>query len=180
MREVKKIAGKNQILTPELIETNFEGVLSSLDLYPADQKEGYVLYADGFQVKIKCSDFVGIARLLQKTQSFNTIARYVADGSADDLLSKLPEGYQEEARKTIRRILHFDMGIRERIRFEAEHLPRCSRKEVMLHIDSRVEDPGTLIRNGVRSLYLGKPVEILKRKKGSSFPVPERADAPPL
>ena len=64
MREVKKIAGKYQIPMPELIETDFEGVLSSLDLYPADQKEGYVLYADGFQVKIKYSDFVGIARLL--------------------------------------------------------------------------------------------------------------------
>ena len=162
------------IRSTSLYSMTLPEVLESLDTVKGTEHEGYVLNAGGFLVKIKCPDFLNLMHSVEISRSFNTIVRYAAEGKADDFISMLPAGYQEDAWKKLRKLMTFEQDVRSRVEEEYAKIPMdADRKTAMLMID-RI--PEKMIKGYVRARYLGKPVEIIAQKKSDSFQYIKESD----
>lgn len=172
--DVIGMADRYGIRSTSLYSMTLPEILKRLDTFKGTEHEGYVLNAGGFLVKIKCPDFLDLMHSVEISRSFNTIVRYAAEGKADDFISMLPAGYQEDARKKLRKLMTFEQDVRSRVEEEYVKIPAdADRKTAMLMID-RI--PGKMIKGYVRARYLGKPVEIIAQKKGDSFQYIKESD----
>ena len=148
---------------------DLDGALSSLQSLKGSEHEGYVLYIDQFLVKIKCPEFLSLFRDTLISSSYNSIIEYTFKGTIDDYISMLPEAYQESARDKLKEVTKFILDVEERVDYEYSKLPpNASRKEVMLYID-KIKDRGISIKGLVRNKYLGKPLEVLAKKRGDTY-----------
>ena len=173
-RQVIDTAKKYSVPTTSLYSISFDEVLTNIKNLKGTEHEGYVLNIDGFLVKIKCPDFLNLMRSVDLSQSFNVIVKYTYDGKIDDFISMLPIGFQEDARKKLRKLMGYVNDVKERIEVEYSRLPLDKeRKEVMLAI-SKIKNK--TIQDFVRAKYLGKTLEIIAKKKSENLQYIKESD----
>ena len=164
---VAQTAAAYNVPATKLYAMTLEEVLATLGELHGSEREGYVLYVDGFLVKIKCPDFLGLFHDFAIKRGFDAIAKVAAEGNADDYISMLPKGYRLDARRKLRKILTYEQDIIKRVEEECAKIPEgVDRKTAMIMFD-KIEDK--FIRSLARQKYLGRPINPIARKKGANI-----------
>jgi hypothetical protein len=155
--------------TIQIYLQSLDEVLSELDKYKSNEREGVVLYIDGFQVKIKYNDYVQIHRILSIVSSSNLIIEHIADDKYDDLISKVPEAYRSRVNKIKDVICNYINEMEETVNkyFKQAHNNSNNRKEFMIWVDKNVP---LKYKGYIKNKYLGKPYNYLKNQLCSSTP----------
>ena len=173
-RQVIDTAKQYGVPTVSLYSMNFSEILSKVRELKGTEHEGYVLNVDGFLVKIKCPDFLNLMRSVDLSQSFNFIVKYTFEGKIDDFISMLPTGFQDDARAKLRKLMGYVNDVKEQVEAEYSRLPlNAERKDVMLAIN---KIKNKTIQDFVRAKYLGKPLEIIAKKKSENFQYIKESD----
>ena len=150
--------------TTRLFSMSLDEALESLEEMKGSEQEGYVLNVGGFLVKIKCPDFLNLMRAANVSSSFNTVVRVAADGTVDDFIASLPPSYQDAARAKLRKLHAYVSDVRAEVERVYSTLP-SDRKAAMQQIDGLSLD--STLKGLIKARYLGKPVEIIAKHKGS-------------
>ena len=164
-----KIAKKYDIPITEIIDTNLNDILNSLDSKESTEAEGFVMNIDGYKVKIKYNDYVLVHKLLFAIKdngtegfSYKKLFEIINDNQFDDLISKMPENYKETLIEIHDEIIHKLKVIENSIDFWYDKLidRNLSVKENMIRLEILPKE----LLGRVRSKYLNKPILILKNR----------------
>ena len=79
---------------------NLDSLLAQVDNFSSDEKEGWVLRmrdenGNDFRVKIKCTDYVLLHRVISKRISPNAVIEALAYDKYDDFYSKVPDAFKD-------------------------------------------------------------------------------------
>lgn len=79
---------------------NLDSLLTQVDNFSSDEKEGWVIRmrdenGKDFRVKIKCTDYVLLHRVIGKRISPNAVIEALAYGKYDDFYSKVPDAFKD-------------------------------------------------------------------------------------
>lgn len=165
--DVARIYNINKI--PQVYQQTLDDVLNETNKYTSDQREGVVLFIDGFQVKIKYDDYVKIHRILSIVSSVNLIIQHIADGTFDDLIAKIPEAYRKRTMIIKQLICGYISSMDEKVNcyLKEAYNNSTNRKDFMIWVDNNVPKK----YNGyVKSVYLGKEINYIKSQLGSGTP----------
>jgi hypothetical protein len=161
------IAASYNLLTTTLYTTTLDEVLQALDSKQCSEAEGFVLDIDGYKVKIKYNDYVGMHKILATLTSANTIIQAIDQGTWDDLYAKLPAAYQPEALAKATLVFQY---IQAKQSITHSYIMQLSsartnpdRKSDMQWIDQHVPKA---YRGYVRNEYLGKENNYIKTRAG--------------
>lgn len=125
-------------------------------------KEGWVLNIDGHMVKVKCDDYVKLHKCLDKVSSVNVIIQSIADGTYDDLISKIPSGYRARVEGVSKKIFNYVATMNSEINLYYNTMKHIEdEKEAMKYITFEVP---TIFQEHVRNLYRGRDFNVLKTK----------------
>lgn len=91
------IANQYQIKCTNVFNKTLDDMLAELDTKKSNEAEGWVIDIDGYKVKLKYNDYLTIHHMLKKLVSTNVVIRCVANGTWDDVRSKMPEAYRADA-----------------------------------------------------------------------------------
>lgn len=91
--DLLEIARKYKLNTTSKYNTDLKGIMSLRKCFKASEKEGFVLNADNFLVKIKCDDYMLLHRVSGTKCSKNNIVKAVYLDSIDDVRASVPEAY---------------------------------------------------------------------------------------
>lgn len=165
--DLKIIADLWNVKIVERETISFEELLEKSKTIISSEKEGWVIDIDGHKIKIKGDDYVQLHKMLDILSSINVIIQNIAEGTIDDLLSKIPEKYRDRALSTVKIIQDRVNFIYDEIEKWFERLPNTGYHigTDMIWIDNNVPKE---YRGYVKSRYLGKDFNILK-KKGEGY-----------
>lgn len=159
-KEVLDIGSKYGIKTTTVFNKTFNEILDSLDEKKSNEKEGFVFNIDGFYMKVKYNDYVLMHGMVSKMSSINIIIKNYADGTIDDLLSKIPTAYQNRV-LTIVNICHkYVSNINKRISFWYDKVKDMDIRDVGLYLSQNCDKD---IRGYVICKYKNIPYNVLKR-----------------
>lgn len=145
-------------------------ILKNMKTLKSNEKEGWVINLDGHLVKIKCDDYVHIHRILDKTASNNVVIKSIADGSFDDLISKIPHDYRDRVLKISELVCDYIETTEKMVMPYYMIAPKDNKKKFMIWIEDNVPAD---IRKYVRSKYLGDEVNYLKSRSGKYIKMSE-------
>mgnify|MGYP004667986811 FL=1 len=79
---------------------NLDSLLAQVDNFSSDEKEGWVIRmrdenGNDFRVKIKCTDYVLLHRVISKRISPNAVIEALAYDKYDDFYSKVPDAFKD-------------------------------------------------------------------------------------
>lgn len=153
-----------------------ESILSQLDKYSSNEKEGWVvdcwngdLKFNHLRFKVKVNDYILMHRALSKNISPNAIIQCLAENKWDDLCSKIPVAYKDYADKLKKEILNYQYIIENTYKRYIEKLIMLNeedfhnKKEAMLWITKNVPK---FLRSYVINFYLNRDSNILKNYGG--------------
>lgn len=165
--EIARIYNINK--TPQVYQQTLDDVLNETSKYTSDQREGVVLFIDGFQVKIKYDDYVKIHRILSMVSSVNLIIQHIADGTFDDLIAKIPEAYRKRTMAIKQLIYDYIFSMEEKVTYYLREGNNNStnRKDFMIWVENNVPKK---YKAYVRNYYLGKEVNYIKNQLSSGTP----------
>lgn len=89
--ETKKLTYGYNIPMVNIETITFNEMISLVSREKATNKEGWVLNIDGYRVKVKCDDYINLAKVLDTYSNKNEIIKIIAQDSLDDLIAKIPE-----------------------------------------------------------------------------------------
>ena len=152
--------------------------------YKADEKEGWVIEIikedmSVRRVKLKCDDYVQIHRVLDRIASINVVIHSLADGTYDDMISKVPDAHKErisaikdESMRYARLKLEVSLRYVNYIRGEFTTL-----KDAMIYINGL----NVVIRGIVRNIYLdNNDCNMLKSRTGKYKKINEIREEMPI
>ena len=85
---------KYKIKHTTTFKKTIDDIMGNLDEKKSYEKEGFVGYIDEFMVKIKYNDYVNLHKVLSNISSINLIISSIANGTYDDVISKVPDVYK--------------------------------------------------------------------------------------
>lgn len=158
-REVKAFSDKYSVPMTSIEQHGFDEILKSAKEFKSCDKEGWVLNIDGHMIKLKCDDYVQLHRVLGSFSSANTVIRNIADGTFDDLISKVPENYKERLTILARAIYDYVGNMNRKIDEHYSRALKADRKEYMIWV---TENCPKEIQGYMRQKYLGQDFNVLK------------------
>lgn len=106
--EVLNIAHNYQVPTTEMYNETLDSIMTQLDNYSCNDKEGWVIGIPDpntkskiFKAKVKITDYVLMHKAISKIISPNAIIQAIAEGKWDDFSSKIPTAYKDNAQKVV-------------------------------------------------------------------------------
>lgn len=121
-KEVIKLANEYNILTTEVFDRTLDDVINNLDEKKSNEKEGFVLNIDSFQVKIKYNDYLAMHNILSAISSINLIIKHIGDNTFDDMISKIPEAYKNRVLEVAKKVYKYNNVMKCNISYWAEAL----------------------------------------------------------
>ena len=164
--KVLQIANYYNIRTTEKFDKTLEQVMSELDDKTSAEAEGFVINIDGFKVKLKYNDYTQVHGVLSKISSVNIVIKSVADGTFDDLYSKIPNAHKPRILRLANIIKDYESDIKaQAIKLcEEAKLNTNTIKDLMLYIEN--SSYSKKIQSFAKCVYTNKPLYILKRDFG--------------
>ena len=169
-RDILHTAMEYHVPTTRLFDKTLDEVIGELDKKKANEAEGFVLNIDGYKVKIKYDDYIGLSKLIMSISSENTIIKAVADDSLDDVLAKLPEVYRKDIQKTVQFIYHYIKTMGNAVEYYYSMAPKDSRKDFMIWTEKNIPK---FLKNYLRMKYVWNSVDYLKSRNGRYIKMPE-------
>lgn len=164
--DVIGLAEKYGLRTTNKFDTCLNDVIGSLDDKKSDEAEGFVINIDGFKVKVKYNDYVNMHRVLSAISSTNLVIKSIADGTYDDLFSKVPDAYKERVTQTADKVYHYINLKQQDVMTWYNALVNCNLKtvkDVMLWIEKNVPKD---LKYYVKEKYLGRKLNFIKSGSG--------------
>jgi hypothetical protein len=158
-KEVKSYADKYNVPMTKIENKSFSEIIEEAAKLKSNEKEGWVLNIDGHMIKLKCDDYVKLHRVLNKISSINVIIQNIADGTYDDLISKIPENYKDRVNSVAGRIFAYVKDIHEKINDCYNRAPKADKKEYMIWITQNCPKE---IQGYMRQKYLKQNWHVLK------------------
>lgn len=121
-KEVIKLANEYNILTTEVFDRTLDDVINNLDEKKSNEKEGFVLNIDSFQVKIKYNDYLAMHNILSAISSINLIIKHIGDNTFDDMISKIPDAYKNRVLEVAKKVYKYNNVMKCNISYWAEAL----------------------------------------------------------
>ena len=149
--------------TTEIFDKTLDQVVSELDLRKSSEAEGFVLNVDGFKVKIKYNDYVYMHKVLSALSSVNLIIQNIAEDRFDDFIAKIPLAYHDRVFKVARVVGEYAKRQNELVDKAYREAPKGDLKEFMIWVNENVDRN---LQGYVRNRYLGREVNVLKRRGG--------------
>lgn len=162
-KEILSWAERYGVQTTTVFDKTIDEVMSELGSKRSDEKEGFVMNADGFMVKIKYDDYVQMHGIISKLSSVNLVIRAVADGTLDDVISKVPTAYRPRIEKIAQAVMDYESSCQCRVKEFYNNNKHLAIKDYALLAQSAL---GNDLRGAAISVYKGKPVSFIKRHTG--------------
>lgn len=121
-KEVIKLANEYNILTTEVFDRTLDDIINSLDEKKSNEKEGFVLNIDSFQVKIKYNDYLAMHNILSAISSINLIIKHIGDNTFDDMISKIPDAYKNRVLEVAKKVYKYNNVMKCNVLYWAEAL----------------------------------------------------------
>lgn len=163
-KEVRRMANKYGIKMTEIEKLDLSQILEQMKVVKCHEKEGWVLNIDGHKIKVKCDDYCSIHKMLDKISSVNVIIQNVANGTFDDLISKIPETHRDRVTKIANKIQEWVFDTEGKIRDYYSVAPKDDIKTFMSWIDENVSKD---ISGYVKCKYLNEEYNLLKKRNGA-------------
>jgi len=160
--EVLEIANKYSVDAVSIENKTLEEILELSKTMKSNEKEGWVINIDGHKVKLKCDDYVNLHRMLDVVSSVNVIIQNVADGTFDDLISKVPQIYRGRTMETYNKIIEYLKNTNYIIDKCYSEVYNKDKKTFMIAVDKCPKE----IRGYLRAKYLGQEINLLKSTNG--------------
>ncbi len=157
--EVQDYASMYGVPMTKIENRCFEEIMQDVKRFKSSEKEGWVLNIDGHMVKLKCDDYVELHRVLNKLSSVNVVIKNIADGTYDDLISKVPENYKERVNRVAKVIYQYLRSMKEKIEDYYSKAPKDDRKKYMIWV---TENCPKEIQGYMRQKYLKNEYHVLK------------------
>ena len=93
---IQKVAKEYNVRMVKIEDATFNEIKKQTGKFNSSEKEGWVIYVDGFKYKFKCDDYVKIHEILDKRSSKNKLIRAIADGTIDDIIAKIPSAFKKD------------------------------------------------------------------------------------
>ncbi len=154
------------VLTTKTFDKDFNTILDELDDKTSDEAEGFVINIDGLKVKLKYNDYTQVHRVLSKIASINVVIQTVADGTFDDLYSKIPNAHKPRILRLANIIKDYELEIKTQATrlFNEAKSNTDNVKDLMIYIDS--SNYSKKIQGFAKCIYRNKPLTILKKDLG--------------
>ena len=169
-KEVNRFANKYSIPTTRVFDKTLDDVIKELDDKKSNEAEGFVVNIDGYKVKIKYNDYVSMHRILSEISSINLVIKNIADGTFDDMISKVPKAYKDRVMQTANIVFKYIHNTELRIKEYFDKAPKDDKKEFMLWVESNVPNS---IKAFVREKYYGREYNLIKNKSGRYLKINE-------
>lgn len=115
-------------VTPSFDGYDLDKVIDVAKTAQTHEHEGFVMYADGFLVKLKLESYLEIRAVMQIASSFNYIIRHVYDGSMDDIVANVPADLRPSIESVADCIVDVDNRYRSVVERLASLVPDVDRK----------------------------------------------------
>lgn len=161
--KVLKIADEYKIPSTIKFNKTLDEILNELDAKKAAEAEGFVLNIDGLKVKVKYNDYVKIHRATIEGGRMNSVIKALADGTFDDLYSKIPDAFKPQTLSYAEEITDLVKSLDNYAASEYEKVKELPIKEAMLAINKNVKK---CFRGSVTAKYKNKPYNFLRSKIG--------------
>lgn len=158
-KEVQNYASEYSVPMTKIENGSFDDLVQNAKRLKSSEKEGWVLNIDGHLIKLKCDDYVELHRVLNQFSSVNTIIKNIADGTYDDLISKVPENYTGRINQVAKIIYEYVKNINKKIADNYNKAPKQDRKEYMVWVTNHCPKE---IQGYLRQKYLNEDYYILK------------------
>ena len=169
-KEVNRFANKYSIPTTRVFDKTLDDVIKELDDKKSNEAEGFVVNIDGYKVKIKYNDYVSMHRILSEISSINLVIKNIADGTFDDMISKVPKAYKDRVMQTANIVFKYIHNTELRIKEYFDKAPKDDKKEFMLWVESNVPNS---IKAFVREKYYGREYNLIKNRSGRYLKINE-------
>lgn len=163
--ELCSIAIYYKVKITKIEHKTLEQLFNEMSILKSDKKEGWVLNIDGEYVKVKCDDYANIHRILDKVSSVNVVIKNIADGTYDDLISKVPENHRSDIEIIAKQIFSYISEMENEISKAYKSAPKNDKKEFMLWVDNNCKKS---VASYVKAKYLGQKYNLLK-KRGNGY-----------
>ena len=172
-KEVNRFANKYSIPTTRVFDKTLDDVIKELDDKKSNEAEGFVVNIDGYKVKIKYNDYVNMHRILSEIYSINLVIKNIADGTFDDMISKVPKAYKDRVMQTANIVFKYIHNTELKIKEYFDKAPKDDKKEFMLWVESNVPNS---IKAFVREKYYGREYNLIKNRSGRYLKINEMED----
>ena len=172
-KEVNRFANKYSIPTTRVFDKTLDDVIKELDDKKSNEAEGFVVNIDGYKVKIKYNDYVNMHRILSEISSVNLVIKNIADGTFDDMISKVPKAYKDRVMQTANVVFKYIHNTELKIKEYFDKAPKDDKKEFMLWVESNVPNS---IKAFVREKYYGREYNLIKNRSGRYLKINEMED----
>lgn len=162
---VLRIGKEYNVKTTEIFDDTLEDIMSKVDDYTSDEKEGWVIGIQDmdnniFKVKLKINDYVHMHHLLSKLTSPNLVIEAIAENKFDDFVSKVPMTHRDKIYKYSKIIYNYVNQMEGNTRGYYHIAPKENKKDFMIWVDKIVPQN---YKGYVRSIYLHKDYNFLKK-----------------
>ena len=151
------------IKATELVNKTLEEIISELDDKQSNEAEGFVLYIDGFMVKIKYNQYQQFHRILSSISSIQLIINNIADNTFDDLISKVPDAYKWRVQKVANIVFDYIKSVDSIVKNYCSQIKNMEFKDAMIWIQNNVDKQ---YRGYVIEMFKGKEVNYIKSRNG--------------
>lgn len=162
---VLDMAKRFGLKSTNVFDKTFDEVLADMKTIKSDEQEGFVLNIDGHLVKCKGDDYVSLHKSLSKISSINLIIKNYADGTLDDLRTKIPTAYKERIDAVVRIISKYVKEINNEVDGYYFQSPKCDKKTFMIWTEKNVPKH---LRCYVRNKFLGIENNYIKSGGGKT------------
>lgn len=164
--QLKQLAETWDIPVIIIEDTTLDQILQDCKKFKSHEKEGWVvniIQDDGtnHRFKLKCDDYVALHRMLDYISSVNIIIENIANGTYDDLLSKVPENYQDRVQEIADQVFTYISDTKIAIKGYYNQAPKDDVKTFMMWVDDNVPKE---LQGYVRCEYHDKEYNIIKRR----------------
>ena len=168
--DVNAYAEKYNVPSTTVFNKTLDEVVNELDDKKSNEAEGFVVNIDGYKVKIKYNDYVNMHRVMSEISSVNLVIKNIADGTFDDMISKVPTAYKDRVMKTANVVFKYIHNTELEIKEYFDQAPKDDKKEFMLWVESNVPNS---IKAFVREKYYGREYNLIKNRSGRYLKITE-------
>ena len=168
--DVNAYAEKYNVPSTTVFNKTLDEVVNELDDKKSNEAEGFVVNIDGYKVKIKYNDYVNMHRVMSEISSVNLVIKNIADGTFDDMISKVPTAYKDRVMKTANVVFKYIHNTELEIKEYFDQAPKDDKKEFMLWVESNVPNS---IKAFVREKYYGREYNLIKNRSGRYLKINE-------
>ena len=139
---------------------DFNTIFKNKGKFKSDELEGYVLNIDGHRVKLKCDQYLELARTIGgQSTSLKTIVLAYHNDTLDDILSIVPQSKRERIIELVKKIAKYEETEENKIEEYYKNSPKdADIKTFAIWVNKNIQKK---YRGYLINKYLNKPCNVL-------------------